>query len=85
MSLGDEVFQHRLRDLEFGDHPVADGPDGDDVCRGAAGQFFGLCAYGNRAARLFVNDDPRRLVYDNALIADVNQRVGRAQVNADVE
>ena len=43
---GDEVAQHRLGDLEVGDHAVAQRPDGLDVAGRAAEHFLGLAADG---------------------------------------
>src|SRR5688572_23511360 len=88
VHLGDEVLQHPLGVGEVGDDAVLHGPDRGDVPRRAAEHVLGLDADGDddlaAAARLVLDRDHRRFVEDDALPADVDERVRRAEVDGDV-
>ena len=79
-----EVTEHRLGDVEIGDHAVFHGADGGDIAGGAAEHLFGLIANGADLAGHGIEGDHRRLAEDDTFIFDVNERVGGAEVDADV-
>src|SRR5581483_4660394 len=88
MNFLNEVAEHRFGDLEIRDHAVLQRPDRDDAARGAAEHAFGLRAHGQNffapALVSLLHRDHRRLVADDALILDVDQSVGRAEINGKV-
>ncbi len=85
MGLLDEIVQHRLGHLKFGDDPVPQRADGDDVGRRPPHHLFGLGADGENPTAIPLNGHPRGLVDDNSLAPDVDQGIGRAQVNANIQ
>ena len=82
----DEVLDHLLRDLEVGDDAVAQGADGLDVAGRAADHLLGLVADGQDllAPVLVADRHHGRLVEDDAAALDVDQRVGRAEIDRHV-
>jgi hypothetical protein len=84
VHLADKVAQHRLGDIEVGDDAVFHRADGGDVAGGAAQHAFGFVANGTDLAGLGVESHDRGFTEDNALVFDVNERVGGAQIDADV-
>ena len=84
---GDEVAQHRLGDLEVGDDAVAQRADRLDVARRAAEHLLGLAADGEHllaAARVALHRDDRGLARDDALALDVDERVGRPEIDREI-
>ena len=70
VRLADEVAQHRLGDLEVGDHAVLHRADGDDVAGRAAEHLLGLLADREHlvgAAAVLDHGDHGRLGQDDAL------------------
>jgi len=89
MHLLDELLDHLLGDDEVGDHAVLHRPDGGDVARGLAEHLLGLVADGlDRAlgvgAAFGADRHHGRLVEHDALAANVDQRVGGAEVDRQV-
>src|SRR5688572_944494 len=88
VHLGDEVLQHPLGVSEVGDDAVLHRPDRRDVPRRATEHVLGLGADGDddlaAATRLVLDRDHRRFVEDDALAADVDEHVRRAEVDGDV-
>jgi hypothetical protein len=84
VRLADEVAQHRLGDLEVGDHPVAQRPHRADRAGRAAQHALGLLAHGAHAVALGVDRDHRRLGRDDPAPLGVDQRVGSAQIDGEV-
>ena len=82
--LAHEGAQHRLGDLEVGDHAVAQRPVGGDRGRRAADHLLGVGADGVDLARALVDGDHGRLGHDDALSAHEHDGVGRAEVDGDV-
>src|SRR5439155_14779666 len=80
----DEVAQHLLGDLEVGDHAVLQRPDGHDVGGRAPDHALGLEPDRERTTVLEVDGDDGRLVEDDAAAPDIDECVGRAQVNRHV-
>jgi hypothetical protein len=83
-TLLDEVAQHRLGDVEVGDDAVLHRADGGDVAWGAAEHLLGFVADGQDLAGGGVDRDDGRLAQHDALVLDVDEGVGGAQVDADV-
>jgi hypothetical protein len=85
----DEVLQHLFRDGEIGDDAVFQWPDGGDVARRAAQHELGLGTDRGNALRaagtpVLADGDHRRFVQDDPLAADVDQRVGRAEIDGEI-
>ena len=79
-----EVLDHLLGDVEVADDAVAQRPDRDDVRRRPADHPLRLGADGQDALGLGVDRDDRRLAHHDPAVADVDQRVGGPEVDADV-
>ena len=84
VHLLDEVMNHLLGDVEVADHPVAQGPDGDDVGGSAANHAFRLGADGEHPLGPRVHGDDARLADDDPPVTHRDERVGGAEVDADV-
>jgi hypothetical protein len=86
VNLGDEVLDHRLGDFEIGDDAVAQRADRLDVAGGAAQHHLGFLADRQNLtlAALGGEGHDRRLVQHDAPTLDVDQRVGRAEVDPHV-
>ena len=84
VDLVHEVLDHLLGHVEVADDAVAQRPDGDDVGRCPADHPLGLGADGQHPLGLGVDGDHGRLAHDDAAIPDVDQRVGRPEVDPDV-
>ena len=78
----DEVAEHFLRDVEIGDDAVLQRPDGRDGAGCSAQHALGFVSHGQNLVPL--DSDDRRLAQNDALVLDVDQGVGGAQVNANV-
>ena len=84
VHLLDEVAEHLLGDVEVGDDAVLQRADGGDRAGRAAEHALGLDADGVDLARALVDRDDRRLGEDDAAAADVDERIGGAQVHGHV-
>ena len=82
--LVDERFQHRLGDFEIGDDAILHWADRDDVAGCATQHPLGFVAHGEDALGAGLDCDHGRFAQDDAAIADVDERVGGAEINADV-
>jgi len=82
--LADEVAQHLLGDLEVGDHPVSERSGGGDRRGGATDHPLGLGADGVDLAGGQVGGHHRGLGDDYPPPADVDQRVGGAEIDRHV-
>jgi hypothetical protein len=85
----DELLEHLLGDGEVGDHAVLHRADGLDVAGHLAQHGLGFVAHGldgllALGAAFVADGDHRGLVQHDALVADVNQGVGGAQVDGQV-
>ena len=80
----DEVPQHLLGRLEVGDHAVLERPDHRDLLRGPPDHPLGVVPDRDELAGGLVDRDDARLVDQHALAADVDERVGGAQVHGHV-
>jgi hypothetical protein len=80
----DEVAEHRLGDLEVGDHAVLERPHRVDRRWRAAEHLLRLGADGVDLTGRGVDRDDRGLGEDDAAAADVHERIGRAEVDGHV-
>ena len=81
------MLQHLLGDGEVSDHAVAQRPYGADIAGRAAQHFLGFLAHGLdalAATGLGADGHHRRLIQDDALVADENQGIGGAQIYGQV-
>ena len=82
----EEVFDHLLRNLEIGDHTIAQRPDRLDLGRRAPQHLLGFLA--NRehllSAIRSADGDHRGLVEDDPATLQVDKRVYRAEVDRHV-
>jgi len=89
MHLSDEVAEHLLRDLEVGDHSVAQRPDGHDVAGRLPQHLLGLQPHGITVEQYFIGTlfdcHHRRLRQDNAFVLDANKGVRCPQVDAHID
>ena len=81
--LGDEEPEHRLRDDVVGDDAVLHRPDGLDVAGCAADHLAGFLADGHDPV-VVGNRDHGWLRDDDSLALDVDEDVGRAEVDTDL-
>ena len=84
VHLLDEVAEHLLGDVEVGDHAVLEGPDGEDVAGGPADHPLGLRPDRQDGPGLGVDRHDRRLVEHGPAPPDVDEGVGRAEVDGHV-
>src|SRR5579883_2710617 len=88
VHLINEELEHLLRIGEVGDHAVLHRPHRGDVARSAAKHAFGLGTDGDddlaAAGGLVLYRHDRRLVEDDALVADRDQSVGRPQIDRQI-
>ena len=89
MHHADELLEHLLGHGEIGNHAILHGADGLDVAGHLAQHGLGLAAHGLDGllavrAALVADGHDRGLVEHDALLAHVDQRVGRAQVYGQV-
>ena len=84
VHLGDEMPQHRLGHFEVRDHAIFQRAHRHDVAGRAAEHALGFVADGQHFVGARLHRDDRRFAQDDALIFDINQRVGRAEIDADV-
>jgi hypothetical protein len=86
MHLADEVLDHLFGDFDVGDDAVAQGTDRFDAVRGLAHHHLRIVTHRLHAldaVQRFDRDD-RRFVENDALILNINQRVGGAEIDRHV-
>ena len=81
--LVDEEPEHRLGDDVVGDDAVLHRPDRVDVAGRAPDHLAGFLAHGHDPV-VVVDRDDRRLRDHDALAFDVDEDVGRAEIDADL-
>jgi hypothetical protein len=85
MHLADEVLQHLLGVGEVGDDAVFHRADRVDVARSAAQHVLGFGADGDydlaAAGVVVLHRDNGRLIEHDALVTDINEGIGRSQVD----
>ena len=85
----DELLEHLLGDGEVGDHAVFHGANGFDVAGHLAQHGLGLVTHSLNGflalrAAFMANRHHRGLVEHNAPVANINQGIGRAQIDGQV-
>ena len=83
-DLVDEGLEHRLGDFEIGDDAVLHRADRDDVAGRAAEHALGFVADGEDRLRARLDRDDGGFAQNDAAVAHINERVGGAEINADV-
>src|SRR4051794_3950936 len=85
MRLADEMLDHFLGDFEVGDHARAKRPDRAQVVRRLAHHQLRVVADRTHLAHavLELESDDGRLAGDNALTADIDDGIGRPEVDRD--
>jgi hypothetical protein len=84
VRFADQMGQHSLGNFEVGDDTVFERTDGDDVAGRAAEHAFGLIADGENLVRAGLHGDHGGFAQHNALIAHIDQGVGRSKIDPDV-
>src|SRR5581483_2097365 len=89
MDTLDELLEHLLGDGEVGDYTVFHRPDGSDIAGRAAEHLLGgephfLDHFLAIRTAVLADCDDRRLVEDDSLAPDVDQRVGGAEIDGDI-
>jgi hypothetical protein len=86
MHLVNEVLDHLLGDVDVGDHAITQRADGLDLVGRLAHHQLGVLADGFHPldAIYGLNCDDRRLIEDDAPAADVDEGVGRPEVDRHV-
>ena len=79
-----EIFDHFLRDIEIRDDPVPQGAHGDDVRGGLAEHALGFKPEGDRLPGVPVDRHDGGFFQHDPLPLDVDEGVGRAEVNPHV-
>ena len=79
----DEMFEHALDDVKVGDDAVFERADRLDVRRRAADHALRFQPDGQNAASLQAHRHDRRLRNDDAFLSDVDERVRRAEIDAE--
>ncbi len=77
----DELTQHHLGDLEIGDDTVLHGPHRYDMIRGLPQHRLGLRSDRVDLLGLLIDRDDRGFVQHDAVALDVDQRVGRPEID----
>ena len=81
------MAQHGLSHFEIGNHTVTHGADGNDIPRGTAQHVLGFhphCQHAVFGAVVRTNGNHGRLAENNTLTFDINQRIGRTQVDGQI-
>jgi hypothetical protein len=84
MRLGDEVLDHLLGGIQIRDHAVLEGTDDGQIAGGTADHRLGIMTDGNDGMVRRVDGDDGRLVEDDALAANEDERVRGAEVDGEV-
>src|SRR4029077_17952432 len=84
VGASDEVSDHLLGVVEVGDHAVPHRTHRDYVGRGAPQHAPGFGADAEHLAGALAHGHDRRLIEDDAAPADVHERIGGPEVDADI-
>ena len=83
MHFLDEMLQHFLSDLEVGDDPIFKRADRSDIARSSTQHAF--CIYADCRYRFLVvmlpNCHHRGLIKDDASLPNINQCIGRSEID----
>ena len=83
-NLVDEVGKHRLGDVEVGYDARLHRTNRDDVPRSPAEHPLRFLAYGKDTLRAGLDGDDRGFTENNSAVLGIDERVRRAEVDADV-
>jgi hypothetical protein len=82
MHFIDKMLQHLLSDLKICDHTVFERPDSHDIARSTPEHSLGVGTYSCHGllpvVRAYRND--RWLIENDALVADIDERIGCAEI-----
>ena len=84
MDLGDGMAKHALGDLKVGYNAVLHRPDRDDRSGRAPQHILGFGPHCQNLSGVLVNGDNRWLTQDEAFFADVDQGVGRPEIDGQI-
>ena len=84
IALLDEGFEHLLGSIEISDDTITQRTHRLDVSRGAAEHQLGLITHGQGRTPLEVKSHHRGLLQHDAAAGDIDQRVGRSEINTNV-
>ena len=84
LDLLDQLAQQFLGLLEVRDDAVLQRPDRIDAGRGAAQHLLGVAAHGQHAVGGAIDRDHRGLVQDDSLALDIDEGVGRAEIDGHI-
>src|SRR3989339_451117 len=87
MSFCNKVSQHRFGDFEISDNSILHGSDGHDVAGSSSEHFLGSGSNSDDLLFAFVvlfYGYDRGLIRDHPFTLDINQGVGRPEVNSQV-
>ena len=80
----DKMPQHGLGDFKVGNHAVLHGPDGDDIAGRSSDHVFCFETDGLDFVGVFIDGDNGRLAQDDALPFDVDECVGRPEIDSHI-
>ena len=86
VNAANEILDHFLGDVEVGDYAVAHGSNRLNRAGSPADHELGAFAYSQNLLAPILNliGDDRRLVQNNTAPSNINQRIGRSQVDRHV-
>ena len=85
MHFADEVLQHLFCYVEVGDDAISQGTDSDDIGRRAPNHCFGFSSDSQYFIGFCFYGDHRGLVDYKALVPDIDQSVGCAKIDTDIQ
>src|SRR5690554_1293308 len=80
------MLQHLLGNGEVGNDAILHRTNGRDITRRTPQHTFGVGPYGGHAAHIacLANGHYRRLIEHDTATANINQRIGRSQINGKI-
>src|SRR2546426_9007951 len=84
VHLLNEVAEHRLSDLEIGDHAILHRSYGHDIARRATQHAFRFFSDREHIGRSGLNGHHRWFTQHDSLVSYVNQRISCSQIDPNV-
>ena len=84
MNFFKKIAEHLFGHFKIGNHARDKGSRGDNVSRGTPDHFFRLTANSQDLAGFLIDRNDRRLVNHDSPAFDVNQCIGRSQINPNI-
>ena len=78
------MAQHRLGDLKISDNPILERTDRSDIAGCTPQHPLGLLTHGKHLGGAGLHGDNGRFAQDDAVILDIDQRIGGTEINADI-